>query len=841
MREKTPPPPPSAAVVRPSFGGYALVAACLAWLAGIVLRGAGPLSAVTWLGWLSISAAAAVTWMVARLSSIKRPHLAERALIILPAVLVLVCWFALGAARAAWGAQIDGAASIARLPPGSQVELRGDVSAEPLPERRGRLLVVTVVAQRPPGTFAWQPAAGRVEALVDAPDDWFAPVYGDTVVLTGTARGVTAGTPPGVVAALVGARARVVARGGGSPVLAALYALRVQLAQAMQHGLPEPEASLLIGVLLGLKTPTLRARLPLFVATGTIHMVVPAGLKVSVFAELARRALRRFGRWPGAVAPLLAVAGYAAVGGGGPAALRAAIMGAILALAPLLGRRYDVFTALAGAVLLMTLIEPLLVADAGFQLTTLATLGIPLLAPPLQMGLLRAMARLRVPEWAAGAAQLLTVTTAAQLATLPVVAVNFGVVSLIAPVANVLMLTLLVPLLLLGATVAIVTLWLPLLIPLAAFLAWPLAWLADQAIDRLAALPFAAVTVAQVPGWLPAAYYGVGAGLLAVAVLRAWRHGTRPPWVVDKRAQRRSATAPAWVRVALAGLLLVVSLGATSASSALSSTARLDFFAVGAGPAMLLRLANGATAVVDGGPDGPALEAALAPRLPYWQRTLDLVVLRAPRPESATGLVDLAGHFAIGRAVDAGMLHPTQTYLAWVDALRAARVPYSLVRQGSLVRLGGGTALTALAPTATLPDVRDGATVRSDDMILRLDTPGLAALLLGEADGYALDALSAAGENLSADVVEVALPPGVGLDRVGPLHNVLVAAHPRVIVVTRAAPATGFGAGATPIGSGVDTDAAVAAALGASVLHVGAPGTVSLVRRADGGWSLLTV
>jgi predicted membrane metal-binding protein len=84
---------------------------------------------------------------------------------------------------------------------------------------------------------------------------------------------------------------------------------------------------------------------------------VPAGLKVAILADAAVRALRPFGRWPRVIGSLLAVGAYAAVGGGGPAALRAAIMGALLVLASALGRAYNIYIALALAVLGMTAVE----------------------------------------------------------------------------------------------------------------------------------------------------------------------------------------------------------------------------------------------------------------------------------------------------------------------------------------------------------------------------------------------------------------------------------------------------------------------------------------------------
>jgi competence protein ComEC len=412
------------------------------------------------------------------------------------------------------------------------------------------------------------------------------------------------------------------------------------------------------------------------------------------------------------------------------------------------------------------------------------------------------------------------------------------VISLIAPFVNLLMLTLLVPLLLLGAGLALVTLLLPLLTPCVAFLAWPLAFLTDQVIERLAALPLAAITVTRVPTWLPLAFYGALVALVAGALLWARRAGAASALIVGWRAvSHRAAPAPGWGgRVTVAGVLLVVSLGTTTASYATSGTARLDFLAVGAGPAIVLRLVDGTTAVIDGGPDGPALEAALARRLPYWQRTLDLVMARGPRPESLTGLQDLTDHFTLGQAADGGMLHPTQPYRGWVDALRQSGTAHAVVRQGSVVRLGGAT-LTVLAPGPTLAAGHD-TSARSNDLILRLEAPGLSVLLLGEADPYALDALNFSGAPLSADVVEVALPPGVALDQIGPLHDALLLAHPRLIVVTQAAPPTGFGPGAAPAGSGADGDASIAAELGARVVRTSAVESVSLLRRADGGWSL---
>src|SRR5258705_524216 len=192
---------------------------------------------------------------------------------------------------------------------------------------------------------------------------------------------------------------------------------------------------------------------------------------------------------------------------GGPAAIRAAVMGALLALAPALGRAYNVFTALALAVLLMTVLEPALLYDAGFQLTALATAGLPLLTPRIAR---RLVVWLRWLPFSAVIAELLAVTLAAQIATLPVLALTFHIISFVAPLANLLTVPLLAPLLVLGSLVATVgavggplagTLGLVL-----AWVVWPLLAFVNGAIPPFAAPPGAFARGGGIPPALAAAY-----------------------------------------------------------------------------------------------------------------------------------------------------------------------------------------------------------------------------------------------------------------------------------------------------------------------------------------------
>ncbi len=821
--------------VRPLFGGYALVAFVCAWLAGIWLAGQGALESLAPAPWLAVGAAGLALAGGSALAGRRYGLSAEwrRWSRMALGTGALLLWLGLGAARASAADAMHDPLSVARFADGATVQAQGQVVAEPDERGGSRILTVRVDTITLNGEQA-RPAAGDVEATVYGPDDWFAPAYGDTVILTGALKPLDgAYAPAGMVARMPSARASIQARGGGSPLPAALFQWRVALAQAIERNLPEPEAALLIGILLGLKSPALRARLPLFIATGTIHLVVPAGLKVSLLAEMTGRAARRMGSWPQAITALVAVGAYAALGGGGPAAARAAIMGALLALAPALGRVYNVYTALALAVLIMTGIEPALISDAGFQLTTLATFALPLLTPGIHAALRWLAGPLGGRCIAEAVIGSLAVTLAAQVATIPVLALTFHEISLIAPLANLLTVPLLAPLLLAGGALAALAAlgWAPLTLVMA-WITWPaLAWV-NGVIAWTAGLPLAALSLTQEPAMLAPLYYAAltGAVIALWPRLRAARAalgtGGRGGVSLGRRALALALT-----------LAALTSLGASVPALAEEGSARLDFLDVGpGGSAILLREPGGFTALIDGGPDGPTLESALATRLPFWWRGLNLVVLTDTRAGDVRGLEDAATHFHIVTAVDAGMAHPGVEYLAYLDAMRRAGAIRAQARADDVIHLATGATLTALAPPQTLYPPGEGDTAASDDLILRLDTPGLSALFLGAADSYALDALAGAGEPLSADVVELSLPRGATLDLSGPLGAVLAAARPRVVVICDS-PAPALKGASAVLASMGPSDEQVAEALGAQVYRVSADGDIAL-SGGPSGWSL---
>src|SRR5207248_7872060 len=204
-------------------------------------------------------------------------------------------------------------------------------------------------------------------------DNPYGPNYGDNVEIQGKLQPPPTPHSPEVLAGMSFPRLTTIGF-VGNPIIAKLFHLRLSLASIIEQSLPQPMAALLIAILLSLQTPALKPLTKAFQQTGTAHLIAPSGFKVTILAGLVagstgwmykRRvkqlkpllpAQKREGYWRHWLAKsleILSIIVYSILSGAGPAAQRACIMGIILVIAPLFRRVYNIYTAMALAVLFM--------------------------------------------------------------------------------------------------------------------------------------------------------------------------------------------------------------------------------------------------------------------------------------------------------------------------------------------------------------------------------------------------------------------------------------------------------------------------------------------------------
>ncbi len=586
-----------------------------------------------------------------------------------------------------------GRADVARFS-GDQ-QLRGLVAEEPAP--RGRTTSLTLADVLVRNGDVWQPIGARV--LVSVPH-WPPHDYGEYLQLRGKLQPLAGGSATealgrqGVLASMSYPRVSYLANPQANPLLVGVSRLRLRLAQTIDRILPEPEASTLKATVLGLRSALPKDEQQELVDTGTVHLIVISGFKLSLIAAmlqlvagwmLRHTTARAWARFTAASAVLAAIAGYTLLTGATPSAVRAAIMAGLVVLAGLTGRPRDQLAALAIAVVAIVGRQPMELLDAGLQLSSLSVLGILLLAEPFAQRLWSLFAWLPEAGLAGGFGRLvsgalveaLAASLAATLFVVPVLAASFHVVSLVSPLANLLGMPLLWPIMLFGGLGAMLgAIWLPLGMALL-WPAWAFTALLELVVHATASLPYAALTLEGLPASAIAAYY---AALLGLTWLLAGRDVQGAPAVRTVRSRMLG-----WTGMSAAALIAAAAAGLNSGPP---STVRATLLAV-PGQAALVQTPSGRKVLIDGGQSGSALLRQLGQLLPPWDRGLDLLLVTTPRTDHVGGLEDLLARYDVGAVIEPEVAAPSATF----RRLQARIQPL----HGEAVDLGDGATLRRIA------------------------------------------------------------------------------------------------------------------------------------------------
>lgn len=318
--------------------------------------------------------------------------------------------------------------------------------------------------------------------------------YGDKLRVSGTLKN-------GV---LIFPKIEVIEKGKGILILRKIFALRERLTFLFESFLPEPAASLLLGIFLGIKRNLPEDFYLALRKTGVLHVVVASGMNVTMVAGFVLATFNWiFKRRWAVLLTILAVLFYTALSGFDPPIIRAAIMGTLALLGQFFGRLNFGALSLFLAGYLMTFKNPDLVTDLGFQLSFGATAGLILIRPLLQSekGLWRKMDSLPVlgPD--------LTTTISAQLATLPIILSNFGQYQCLSLLVNTLVLWTTPILMVFGGVIAVTSLIFPPLGQIVAFLSLPFLFYFEKIVVFFAQFSFAEIGVGKIPFVLTLGYY----------------------------------------------------------------------------------------------------------------------------------------------------------------------------------------------------------------------------------------------------------------------------------------------------------------------------------------------
>ena len=479
---------------------------------------------------------------------------------------------------------------------------------------------------------------------------------------------------------------------------ASLERLRRASAAGLDRAMPEPEAGLAAGVLIGLRDRVDRDLAADFTTAGASHVVAISGWNIAIVASTLAALAGGLRRRRRAILTAVAILAYVAFVGPSPSVVRAGVMAGVALLARELGRPGTAAAALGWAVTVLLILDPAWVDDAGFRLSVLATAGILAWGISLTARLAGAQPS-RPRRWLA---EILGVSLAAQAATTPIVLLEFGRLSLVAPAVNLVVVPLVPPAMATGAVAlgagVLAGLGLPSIVAtLVGLPAWGLYAAMVATVRAGAALPLASLELS--PPWdalgalLSACLVGATArwGDRALAALRKMVIGASP-----RRGSARPTTRRGQATSHSRGLQ-VASIALAAATIALAVTlahrpdgiVRVVVLDVGQGDAILVEGDRGGRLLVDGGPDAGRLLIALDERLPPWDRRVDILVLTHPHEDHVAGLATLLSRYRIGRVYEPGMIGPGPGYQAWATTLASGGPPRGRLSTGDLLRLDG--------------------------------------------------------------------------------------------------------------------------------------------------------
>jgi len=271
--------------------------------------------------------------------------------------------------------------------------------------------------------------------------------------------------------------------------------------KAINNNLHEPLAALANGITIGLKNNIPKETLNNFNTTGTSHIVVASGQNTEIVTNILLQILSGFSRIYLFTFSTIGIIFYVILAGGSASILRAGIMAWLLIFAKFIGRKGKIINILIFTGFIMVVLNPLILRyDMGFQLSFAAMLGLIYLTPIFDRIFWRIPKIFRV---------FISSTLGAQLATIPILLISFGKISMIAPLANVFVLMAVPPAMIFGFLTGIFGMINIILGKIFSFALWPLLKYILFIVATFSKIPYASINLNVKTIYFPIIYYFV--------------------------------------------------------------------------------------------------------------------------------------------------------------------------------------------------------------------------------------------------------------------------------------------------------------------------------------------
>ncbi len=457
-------------------------------------------------------------------------------------------------------------------------------------------------------------------------------------------------------------------------------------------------------------------------AAGLSHIVAVSGLHVAGFSFTVLLILVRigFGRKSSHILASFAGGIILALSGFKPSACRAFIMCAICFLGRSSNRTYEPITGLSLAGIIMTGLNTSVLLDPGFQLSFASTIGISVMAnsisPDMETSGLKKLRR------------LLSVTSAAQLAVIPLLVLYGESVSLVSVIANLAVVPLVGPLLLSG--------WLTVFLSLL-----------NQGVGKLAALLpvlisrttyYVAVLASKLPAAEPVSAIGMTALFLYITGLIIF---------VRKNTKRGYF----FVAFTLVFTSIAVILLPGILQGVIHGSGRIIFMDVGQGDAVLVEDGSGASILIDAGPDD---DKAMKKLSRLGVRNLEALIISHPHSDHIAGIGKILRSIPVGVIIKPGIKsHHSNTLNIVEQTIKEKNIPVINPSRGMFLVISDKLSVEILHPVRN--EINSCENVNDCSIVALVKLGNLKVLLPGDIEKEAQISLVHEGIDLSCAVLKI--------------------------------------------------------------------------------------
>lgn len=184
----------------------------------------------------------------------------------------------------------------------------------------------------------------------------------------------------------------------------------------------------------------------------------------------------------------------------------------------------------------------------------------------------------------------------------------------------------------------------------------------------------------------------------------------------------------------------------------------VNFLDVGQGDAILIRAPENKQILIDAGPNSSVLIQQLSKKIPFYDRTIEGIILTHPDRDHIAGFVALLQRYKVSFILYTGLQHQLAQYFQILEIAKEKNIPLYLVQAGSRIRISDQITLDILAPFENYY----GRTVKNNNntsIISRLTFGENSFLFMGDAETEDEEKLISAswqtGQNIDSDVLKV--------------------------------------------------------------------------------------